>query len=81
MGTGQSVSKAIENYRQNHIDDTEPIHSERRSVREENQALYANITARSRDLLDIDASDDIIIHSYRGFAVITPANNEVDIDE
>lgn len=81
MAVGESIRDTIRKYREDMVDELDPIHSEERVVQEYNRSLYTNITARSRDLLGIEVGDDVEIHSYRGFAVIVPSDNGVSEDE
>lgn len=82
MATGQrEIREKVTELRKMNSDPNEPIHSEERTVKEENSALYANITARARDLLNVDAGDEVKIHSYRGFLVVEPIENGSEQDE
>lgn len=81
MAVGESVRETIRKYREDMVDEVDPIHSEERVIQQNHKSLYANITSRSRELLDVDAGDEVKIHSYRGFAVIVPVQNGVLEDE
>lgn len=72
---GETLEK-IAKQRRMSSDPADPIHSENRDVRDVNGSLYANITSRAADLMDVDGDDAVTIHSYRGFVVITPCDED-----
>lgn len=80
MAVGNSLEEAIRQHREMMSTDDEPIHSEQRTVSENGGALYANITSRAKDVIGIEAGDEVTVHTYRGFAVIEPAEEGNDVE-